>query len=242
MLTVDRTHTLAALKNVKLIRPDNAGHLWKGVKHYDLVVGLIDAIQNSGYNAVTSDHVTVNLSRNDADMIGTIEVEWMSERTSCLGFTASNAIRQSLTLYVGGTWNTVPLVVSELGGHIRFPSWKYDINFNLKDVCEEMVHLWNKEIENFPAFARAMSDRKLKNGEASQILADAADRKLIPWKVYGVVWSKWRRGEISAETKNALTLMGLIAEYSVGSNRVMDNLHNTFALGQMVMKKEKAPA
>ena len=204
------------------------------MKHYDLVVGLIDALLKIGV-AVTPDQVTVNLSRNDADMIGTIRVE--SEPTTyCLGFAASNTRKQSLQLYVGGTWNKVPLVVTELGGQVRFPSWKYDLSFNLKEVCEEMVYLWTKEIEGFPDFAKSLGLRKLGNSQVSQILAEAADRKLVPWKVYGVVWSHWKR-QVEKEAKTALTLMSLIAEYNVGHNRVMDNLRFTYNLGRMVMEK-----
>lgn len=243
MLTLDPTHTLSSLRSVKVGKPDNAtGSMWKGVRHYDLVAGLIKALEpnDPGYEIVLSG-VNIVLSRNDADMIGTIQVSGNSHRQTHLGFSASNAGRKSLQLYVGGTWNNVPLVMQEFGGKERFHGWTYDINFRLQDVCEEMVAIWRKEIEAFPDFAAELFSKKLSNPRVSNIIADAAEKKIIPWRGSAPsIWSDWKR-KVTPESKNAGVLMGLFAEHGAGYGLAMDNLHNTLTLGKMVNQKVQVP-
>lgn len=242
MLTLDRTHTLASLRNVKVVRPDNAGGQWQGVKHFDLVTGLIE-VAGKGRNIKPED-VKIVLSRNDADMIGTIKLGGSSPINGThLGFAASNAGRQCLRMYVGGVWNTVPLVMTEFGGREDFASWKYDTNFRLNDVCEEMCSIWANEIEYFGGargFAPGFFDLPLNAREAASIVAEAAAQKIVQWNVAGRVYGAWKSTAKWVE-RTAGILMGLFAEHG-DHGRPMDNLHNTLALGKLVMKKGLVPA
>lgn len=236
MITLSPTHTLHQLNKIKVTRPPGAGEDWQGVKHADLIHSIIHALVPAGYSVDLHDPHEVVLGRNGADMLASIRVGGMGGRWDCLGIAASNARRKSLHLYVGGYRNTVPLCIRRFGGQVRFPSWTYDKNFRLTDVAEEMVTIWEKEIEQLDVISEELNQKQISIGRLGAVLCHAAQRNVIGWRSVSKIWNEWR----SVESHTGLTAIAVIAPHLTG--RLEDHLDNHVRLCRMIRGKEKVPA
>lgn len=233
---LNETVSLSFLKTVKVQRPEGASAVWKGVPHYDLIMGVRNALVKAGLGY--GPQGIYILSRGDADLSAAIPIlPAYAKATAYIGFVASNARRRGLEFYVGAMAEDTPLVVDSYGGQADYPHWEYNDTFILNDVCEEAVQIWKDKEKKLWEFVDDLKAEPMNEREASQILFQAASSGLTTFARMGSIW------KVLQSTHEPWTGMSLMDAFGALSheNPVMSQMDHTLLFGRsIILESEKA--
>lgn len=183
------------LERIALVRPPRAGKRWKGVRHYKMVMALLDYLSEQ---EIEWRNPRYHLTNEDMDMVfsvnvvlpeaGLIEVQDADDGEGdamypSFGFIASNSRRHQLTFYAGA---------STIEGTDRFCTerWlggKYTTMFNpveqMHNAADEFIRRYDRAEQQM----RKMKHMILTEGKLTKIMKEAAFRGYMPWTRTGKI-------------------------------------------------------
>lgn len=211
MINAKKETTLEQLKKIPLLRPANAGSVWQGIKHSDLVDAITDECSSRRWK-ITASHLT--LGKDQADLAGTFQLEiegidMPKGQALELGFLTSNAMRRALKLVVGS--RVFVCNNGMVSGDIvlcKKHTTKFDLFAALTGACDE----YRERAAQVPKLVKSLQQRILCSDEVDHILCEAGRQGIMNWQRIGLVDAEFREptyaengGQTSWALLNAFT-------------------------------------
>ena len=186
MLCPQKELTLAQLAQTPLRRPDDAGGLWQGRPHAEVVNLILQLAGQRGWRP-QPDSLRLALSRDGADMAGSVTLAGLPplvspSATPALAWTFSNARRQRPHIYAGLLWTPracgLALARLPLGGRL---TRGLDLPAALGEALDEA----RPALAGLPATVKRLQGLAL-SADAAQWRLSEAGRRWLPWSRVGL--------------------------------------------------------
>jgi hypothetical protein len=237
MITVyDNNTTLEDLREIPVVRPDNAGATWMGMQHGELVDGILDDIALRGWQ--TTD-MKFSTARDGADLVGAIgvlptgsEIDTPAGIGFGVGFMTSNARRKALRMYVGGT---VAVCHNGLATGSIVLQKKHSVRTDLAAEIEAAMDKYTLAAAGMAGMVARLQEKPIDAPTASDLLAQAGERDLMPRKYLWDVSREFHRPSHPEHgTGTAWTLVNAFTEI-VKRNPPTRQLHQMDAFQRLVL-------
>lgn len=194
MLSANKTNTtLAKLKKVDLVPPENAGFRWKGVKHIDFIHAIHKVALTHGYTPPADPRLRVWL--DGRKMCGALPLtrKKAGPVTPWIGFMSSNAGDKMVRFYAGG-------VEDATGTTVVLASWtggSYTLNFDINaELSSRSFDTWMDAVEELPAVVARLKATTLSADEYAKLLFSVGRKKVLPMGRVMAVDAKYREAKM----------------------------------------------
>ncbi len=186
--------TLQDLYKITLTRPKEAGNLWKGISHGDVIDSICDEVKLRGWK---TGEMKFSVSKDKADFAGAIELDiprhQAPQGTSfAIGILHSNARKMSLRLMVGAT---VAVCRNGLTSGTIVLRKKHTMRTDFSNEIEFAIDRYTDKIGGVSKIVKKMRQRELKPFELENILIEAGRRSVVPWSRLSAVDEELRHPE-----------------------------------------------
>jgi hypothetical protein len=193
MITVygDTSTTADDLKDIRAVRPENAGSRWKAIEHHDLVNVVKDEILTRGWGI---EKELYTLGRGGQDFAGAIQLSKvkgfdMPDMALSLGFVNSNSRRKALKVTVGAT---VTCCLNGMCAGDIVMRRVHDHTVDLVAEVEAAVDQYEQTATSVPLVVDRLRSTELPQRTASEILMQAGRAKMVGWSAIGRVDAEYR--------------------------------------------------
>jgi hypothetical protein len=183
MITVYGANTtLDELREIPVVRPDNAGQHWRGIQHGELVDTILDEVALRGWDVGEQQY---SVHRDGADLVGAVDIlpggdiEAPPGVGFGLGFMTSNARRRALKLYVGGR---VFVCNNGMASGTIVCRKKHSLHTDLTGEIERSLDRYADEASKLTTMVACMRETHVDSGTVSDLLAEAGERDMMPKK------------------------------------------------------------
>ena len=192
MITVCGKHIdLDTLRAVPLERPENAGGVWQGIQHGDLIETVLDEVFMRGW-CVTDQRYA--LGKNPSELAAAFELQIPGTdpppgQSFSLGLLTSNAMKRRLKMVVGS--NVFVCNNGMATGEIVMLK-RHTKHLDLPGEVERSLDEYAIKAREIPLLVERLRERELSPFEAEHILIQAGREGLMPWSRIGQVDEEWR--------------------------------------------------
>jgi len=192
MITVHGNNVdVEQLHEVKVVKPQRAGRVWKGIQHGELVDAITDEVTSRGWKITDQQF---SLSKNRADLAGAFELqipnlEAPKDQAFSLGFITSNNMRRPLKLVVG---TRVFVCNNGMATGQILMNKKHTINFDLYNELEYSIDEYMDKARLINNYVESLKNRNLTEPETEHILITAGRQGVMPWSRIGQVDEEYR--------------------------------------------------
>ncbi len=207
MITVyGENRTIEEVRRIPLETPVNAGRVWKGIPHGDLVDTLTRDMDGRGWNIGES---RFSVNKDGADLVGAFDltipnVDSPEGTQFALGLRSDNARHHALRLYVGAT---VTICSNGMATGQIVLTRRHTSRFRLVEAVEYALDDYMMAARSMGSVVDGWKECELSQPRYEHILLEAGREGYIAWSKLGDVDREYRKprfAEIGTGTSWAL--------------------------------------
>jgi len=181
-----------ALRSIPLIRPPNAGRVWRGIPHSDLAEAIVNELETRD---VTITDETWHVAGKTQDVLsGSLSLripnrEAPEGTTFSLGVHHGNMRNFALKIAVGAK-----IFICSNGmvsGDVTLRHL-HTCNFNLRESISEGIEAYLEKTDSVTSIINSMKELPLSDLAAEHILMETGRKGLLPWSRVGKVDKEYR--------------------------------------------------
>ena len=213
MIVCGKKTSIEEVQRVKLERPRDAGRIWTGIPHGELINALHDEADSRNWKR--SNH-QFSLSGDKADLVGAFELDVKDIQPPdgmklSIGFITSNARRRALRVVVG-----TRVLVCNNGmavGEILLQH-KHTNRWSLYDSIGMAFDLYEDRARRIPEFVNRLKESELPSNGAAyyHVMISAGRKQIMPWQRLGLVDKEYRQPSYSEHAEE--TSFGLLQAFT----------------------------
>ncbi len=186
MIYTKKQITLEQLARVRLVEPADAGALWQGVQHADLVTTFAQAITARNWTCHKTD-MRAALSKDKADVVASFALRRVPTPDGFkveVGIKHSNARRFGLSVFIGlhdQKWGTSFVLFESEAGRKREGS------FDLTQRIDESLTACAVVLDQAEQILADLRHTKIEGAELDRMFCHIGSEGILPWSRVGVV-------------------------------------------------------
>lgn len=184
---IGKVTPLDEIANIDVVRPDNAGNKWKGLRHIDLIESMTKLIQYNDMEIISQGQ---SVSEDGTSLIGYYQVDGsmpeIAGQRYTIGYRHSNDMKHSITLSIG---TTVMICHNGVITGEYIIRRKHTKNLNIEAEMFGAIQTVKNELFHVQPTIDYMRQKDMTYQYAS-LLLQGARQKLYPWSWIGKIDSE----------------------------------------------------